>query len=183
MKRTLRFHDLEEREMSIVYAEPPVSPPRNGLTANGVSAVSSGVVVATQIPSLMFLALQMTAVRGTGTLGYLGGELHHLGLAAALMVVATFFAGLALALTALSRCAMPEGGQAAAATAMRNVSKTPLQLYVTLTLLGLAVDAGALGLLARHQFMEFRLAAAVGTVLEIAALVVGLRRHLGAARK
>lgn len=173
--------------MPMVYAEPPVNPPRNAMTANAVSAAASGTVAATGIPGFMILVWSM--VGGVAQGGDLRGTLHNLGLAVTLMLVAVVFAGLALALTALSGRetfykeepgARQGQGQP---LARKEATIGTLVSYTGLTLAGLAVDALALGLLLVQPGTEgFRLAAIVGTILQILALVVGLRRHLPTAR-
>jgi hypothetical protein len=166
--------------MPPVYAEPPVNPPARALVANAVSAAGSGVVAATGTPAMMILgwslagaALQRLDVEG-------GGVLRNLGLAVALMLIAVVFAGLALSFTALCRSAMPDPNNRTAVMP-RNVPQQPLSVYISLTFLGLAADALALGLLAQGLLGGFRLAASLGTVLEILALLVGSRRHMKAA--
>jgi hypothetical protein len=156
------------------------------LVANGVSAAASGVVAVTGMPALMILVWSLAGVVGAAfqrvdVPGYpANAVLRNLGLAIALMLVAVVFAGLALAFTALCRSEMPDAKNLTAVTP-KNVPIQPLSLYVTLTLLGLAFDALALGLLAHRMLEGFRIAAGLGTVLEILALAVGVRRHLRAA--
>lgn len=167
--------------MPPVYAEPPVNPPARALVANGVSAAASGIVAVAGKPALMVLAWSLAGATYERLDVQGGGALRNLGLAVALMLVAVVFSGLALSFTALCRSQMPDAAQRAS-VAPRNVPLLPLSAYISLTLLGLAADALALGLLAQGRWGGFRLAAIVGTLLEVLALLVGARRHLGAAR-
>jgi hypothetical protein len=169
--------------MPMVYAEPPVNPPRNALAANAVSAITSGTVAATGMPGVMVLVWSLVGVAQDMNFR---GTLHNLGLAVTLMLVAVVFAGLALALTALfgRETYFKAATGLAGDLPMVRKEATPgtLLSYTSLTLLGLAVDALALGLLVVQPGTDgFRLAAAVGTVLQILALAVGIRRHLRAA--
>jgi hypothetical protein len=165
--------------MGIVYAVPPVNPPREALVANGGSAAASGIASGTSL-TMIFLAWNVSSNEGFVGLSSRGVPLHHVGLAAALMFAATVLAGLALYFTALSRPACEESESKVAAARFQFEPMQTLKLYTSLTLLGLAADVLAPTLLLIGQTDGFRLAAIVGTLLQLAALAVGIRRHLQA---
>jgi hypothetical protein len=171
--------------MTMVYAEPPVNPPRHALIANGMSAGASGIATAMGIPGLMVLAWSMAGAMAQGG-DYRGGTLGNLSLAVGLLLIAIVFAGLAMALTAIfgrETLYKEERGNAQSRPLERKEAQmVGLVAYTFLTLLGLAADALALGLLAQRAVDGFRIAAGIGTVFQILALVVGIRQHLKAAR-
>jgi hypothetical protein len=103
-----------------------------------------------------------------------GGTLRNIPLAAALMLIALVFGGLALALTALA------GRQPG------YVVETPLgrfKVYIGFSLLGLAAYGLALDFLALGLAANFHLAAIVGAVLQILALAVGIYCRVPAEKK
>jgi hypothetical protein len=102
------------------------------------------------------------------------GTPQNVPLAAGLMLAAIAFAGLALLITALA--GREQGYRIESSIAL-------LGAYVALSLFGLVADALGLVFLALDAFRSFRLAAIVGTLLQILALGVGIYSRLLVARK
>ncbi|HTQ79020.1 MAG TPA: hypothetical protein VMM92_03410 [Thermoanaerobaculia bacterium] len=164
--------------MGMVYAVPPVNPPQQALAGNAGSAIASGVVVATGMPGLLVLAWNMISPGATRwSPDFQGAPLHHVGLAAALMFAAVVLAALALYFTIFSRPKCEETEVKSALSQWQFAKLGALSAYALLTLLGLAADALAPTFLVVGNVDGFRLAAIVGTLLQILAFFVGLRGY------
>ena len=160
----------------MVYVEPPVNPPRLALASSVGSGVLGGVAggVVTS-PALLALAWSVAIA---GPAAYQEARVADPGqnaLGVTLLLGAIFLAGLALTLTAVAkrRYANPE--------LQASISLSPLTTFCVLNLAGLTVYVLGLTLEA-HGKAGFQVAALLGAVLEISAVVVGVRRHLSVAR-
>jgi putative Mn2+ efflux pump MntP len=103
-----------------------------------------------------------------------GSTLRNVPLAAALILIALVFGGLALALTALA------GRQPG------YVVETPLarfKVYIGFSLLGLVAYSFGLAFLASGLVTNFHLAALIGAVAQILALAVGIYCRVPAEKK
>jgi hypothetical protein len=162
----------------MVYVEPPVNPPRAALASSaGSGALGGAAAGVVTVPALMSLVWSV-AMAVDGPASYPGVEVldpRRNALGMTLLLGAIFLAGLAIALTAVSkrRYANPQLQTA--------ISLSPVATFCVLNLAGLTVYVLGLMLLANGK-PGFHVAAAAGAVLEISAVVVGVRRHLSAAR-
>lgn len=138
-----------------------------------LGGAAGGVVTA---PALLSLVWSVAAIGGsTGYQGALAPDPGQNALGTTLLLGAIFLAALALALTAVSKRRYADPASQAA------VPLSPLVSFCLLNLAGLTVYILGLILLANGKG-GFHVAAIVGAVLEILAVVVGIRRHLAVAR-
>jgi hypothetical protein len=168
-----------QAQPDMVYVEPPVNPPRTAMAASaGSGALGAAASTVATMPAILSLAWSVAMIGPAGPAATQGGQVADPGqnaLGVTLLLGAIFLAGLALTLTAVAqrRYANPEFRAA--------VSLSPLTTFCLLNLAGLTVYTLGLVLLANGK-PGFHVAALVGAVLEILAIVVGVRRHLAVAR-
>jgi hypothetical protein len=151
-------------------------PPGGGTATlfSGGSAGSSAAVVLAGIPALMTLAWSQAYPDGASKGDLVVRTLHNVPLAAALMVAAVVFAGLSLLVTAVGAMKQLRASPLANRDYRMVTSMAWPTAFTVLNLLGLSVDALGLDFLARGAVNSFRLAAMVGTLLEILAFAVGI---------
>ncbi|MEA2691119.1 MAG: hypothetical protein QOJ16_506 [Acidobacteriota bacterium] len=166
----------QQAQPDMVYVEPPVNPPRGALASSvgsGVLGGAAGGVVT--VPALLSLVWSVAASVGSGYPGAPAPDPVQNALGTTLLLGAIFLAGLALTLTAVSKRRYADPASQAA------VPLSPIVSFCLLNLAGLTVYVLGLILLVNGKG-GFHVAAITGAVLEILAVVVGVRRHVAVAR-